>query len=203
MSYRYDRYERYREQPRSQWKTCLIWLTAGVWLLVLLCVGVRYVMRPFVTDYINGRIAQAIDPALPSGLDPNAALRESLEQVPINVQVPPGEIEVTEEQANVYIEDYRQRLQGIDDIRVRFVPGEVQAIVTVRGISGTARMQPVVQDGRIVAMNPRLDEPLGSILSVDQLLGALQDRINSELNSQGRRIAGVRVEQGVAIVTVE
>lgn len=203
MSYRYERYERYREQPRNRTKTCLIWLTAAVWLLVLACVGVRYVLRPFITDYVNRQIAVAINPSLPDGLDPNEALRESLEQVPINVQVPPGEIEVSEEQANSYVEAYRQRLQGIDDIRVRFVPGEVQAVVTVQGISGTARMQPVVQDGRIVAANPRLDEPLGSILSVDDLLGALQDRINSELNTQGRRITGVRVEQGVAIVTVE
>lgn len=200
MSYRY---ERYRERPRSAARGWLIFLTVVVWLLVLGCLALRFIVRPQLTDYVNRQVAQAINPDLPADIDPNAALQESLDQLPIDVAIPPGELVVSEEQANLYIDDYRQRLQGIDDIRVRFTPGEVQADVTVRGITGTARVQPVVQDGRIVALNPRLDQPLGSILSVDELLGALQERLNSELNTQNRRITDVRVEQGQAVVIVE
>lgn len=200
MSYRY---ERYRERPRNALRSWLIFLTVVVWVLVLGCLALRFIVRPQLTDYVNRQIAQAINPQLPADLDPNAALRESLEQLPVGVTVPPGELVVSEDQANLYIDEYRQRLQGIDDIRVRFTPGQVQADVTVRGITGTAHVRPVVQDGRIVAANSQLDQPLGSILSIDELLGALQDRLNAELNSQGRRITEIRVEQGQAIVVVE
>jgi hypothetical protein len=197
------RYERYRERPRSAARSWLIFLTVAVWALVLGCLALRFVVRPQLTDYVKRQVAQAIDPQLPAELDPNAALRESLEQLPVSGVVTPGELVVSEEQANSYIDDYRARLQGIDDIRVRFTPGEVQADVTVQGFTGTARVQPVVQDGRIVATNAQLDQPLGSFLSIDELLSALQDRLNSELNAQNRRITDVRIEQGQAIVIVE
>ena len=200
MSYQY---ERYPEQPRRRGRGWLIALTVIVWLLVLACLGIRFFVRPMLTDYVNRQVAQSINPNLPANIDPNEALRESLEQVPLDVAVPPGEFEVTEQQANDYLFAYRQRLQGIDSLRVRFVPGEVQADVTVQGVTGTAYAQPTVRDGRIVAANARLGQPLGSILSIDELLGALQDRMNAELNEQGRRVTGVRVEQGVAVVTVE
>ena len=200
MSYRY---ERYRERPRSAARSWLIFLTVAVWALVLGCLALRFIVRPQLTDYVKRQVAQAIDPQIPAELDPNAALQQSLEQLPVGGVVTPGELVVSEEQANIYIDDYRSRLQGIDDIRVRFTPGEVQADVTVQGFTGTARVQPVVQDGRIVASNARLDQPLGSFLSIDELLGALQDRLNSELNAQNRRITDIRVEQGQAIVIVE
>ena len=200
MSYRY---ERYRERPRSGWRSWLVFVTVVVWVLVLGCVALRFVIRPHFTDYVNRQVAQAIDPQIPSQLDPDAALRESLEQIPLDVSVPPGELAINDEQANAFISDYRQRLQGIDDVRVRVVPGEVQADVTVRGFTGTAHIQPAVRDGRIVAASAQLDQPLNSILSIDELLGALQDRFNAELNAQGRRVSAIRIEQGQAIVTVE
>lgn len=200
MSYRY---ERYREQPRSSARSCLIALVVLVWVLVLGCLAVRYFVRPWLTDFVNGSIARAIDPALPSGLDPNEALRRGLEQVPIPIAVPPGELAVTEAQANAFLSEYRTRLSNVDDVRVRFVPGEVQAIVTVQGLSGTARIVPTVRDGRIVAERASLDQPLGSLLDINDLLGALQDRINSELNTQGRRVVDVRIEDGVAVVVLE
>lgn len=207
MSYRYERYERYRERPRNALRRWLIALTVIVWLLVLACVAVRFVVRPWLTDMINAQIARSINPSLPAAIDPNAALRQSLEQMPIDVTIPPGKITVSEELANRYLADYRQRLQGISDVRVRFVPGEVQAIVTVdvKGVplSGTARIQPAVENGRIVATNARLDQPLDSVLSVNELLGALQNKLNAELNQQGRRITSIQVDQGQAVVTVE
>lgn len=200
MSYRY---ERYRERPRSALRSWLIFLTTVVWLLVLGCLLLRFVVRPQLTNYFNRQVARALNPALPADGDPSAALRDSLAQVPVGVAVPPGELAVTEEEANVYIDGYRQQLQGIDDIRVRFTPGQVEFDVTVQGITGTARMRPVVQDGRIVATNASLDQPLGSILSIDDLLAAFQERLNAELSAQNRRMTDLRVEQGQAVVIVE
>lgn len=200
MSYQY---ERYPEQPRNRVRSRLIAITVVVWLLVLGCLAIRFFVRPMLTDYVNRQVAQTINPNLPTSIDPNDALRESLQQVPLDVGIPVGEYEITEQQANDYLFAYRQRLQGIDNVRVRFVPGEVQANVTVQGLTATAYAQPTVRDGRIVAVNQRLGQPLGSILSIDELLGALEDRMNAELTKQGRRVTGIRVEQGITVVTVE
>ena len=200
MSYRY---ERYRERPRNRFRSCLISLTIFVWVLVLGCLGTRFLVRPAVTDYVSREIADSINPQLPANLDPNEALRESLEQVPIGGAVVPGELRVTDEQANEYVAAYRDRLVGIDDLRVRFVPGELQADVTVQGLTNTAHAQAAVQDGRIVAQNARLDQPLGSLLSIEPLLDAILGRLNAELAAQQRRVTDVRIEQGVAIMTVE
>ena len=200
MSYRY---ERYRERPRSQMRSCLVVLTVCVWLVVFAWLAVRFWVRPLVTDYVNQQVAVAIDPQLPADLAPGQALQESLEQVPIPVQIPAGTITVTEDQANSYLTGYRDQLAEIDDIRVRFVPGAVQAEVTVRGFRGTASTEPVVEGGRLVATNTSLSQPLGSFLSINPLMQALLDRINGEVTAQGRTITAVQIEQGTALVTVE
>lgn len=200
MSYRY---ERYRERPRRQSRSCLVALTVFVWLLVLGWVAVRFWVRPAVTDFVNQQVAVAIDPQLPPDINPGQALQESLDQVPIPVQIPAGTLTVTEEQANTYLAGYRDHLAEIDDIRVEFVPGAVQAAVTVRGFRGVARTEPVVQNGQIVASNTSLSQPLGSFLSIDPLMQALLNRINGEVTAQGRTVTAVQIEQGAAVVTVE
>lgn len=204
MSYRY---ERYRERPRSAGRRWLISLTIIVWLLVAGFLAVRFFVRPRVTDYVNRKVVEAVNPQASVDANPGEALRESLQQIPINVAIKPGKIRVTEDDANEYLYAYRQKLKGIDNVRVRFVPGEVQADVTasIQGfaVSSTARAQPVVENGRIVARNAALDQPLGSVLSIDSLMNALVNRINDELAAQGRRVTGIRVEQGVAVIEVE
>lgn len=200
MSYRY---ERYRERPRNRARGWLVGLTILVWLLVLGFVALRYFVRPSLTDYVNRQVVESINPQ--SAIDTNSAeaLRESLQQVPINVTVPAGELRITEEQANGYLTNYRQRLTGIDDLQVRFVPDEVQADITVRGISSTAYARPEVRNGQIVAADQRLGPPLGLILSMDDLLGAFQERINAEIAAQGRSVTDITIEQGIAIITIE
>ena len=116
--------------------------------------------------------------------------------------LPSGELSVSEADASAYLSDYGSRLPGIDDIDVRFVPGEVQATISVGGPQSTVRLQPAVRDGQIVA-DAELGQPLGSLISIDGLLGALTDRINGELGAQGKRITGITVTDGAAIVNVE
>lgn len=200
MSYRY---ERYRERPPRRGRSCLISLTVLVWVLVLGFLAARYYVRPRLTEYVNRQVAESVNPQLPADANPGEALRESLEQVPIGISVPPGEIRVTEEQANSYLAAYRQRLSGIDGLEVLFVPGEVQAVISVSGISSTAHARPEVRDGQIVAVEQRLDPPLGLILSMDDLFSAFQSRINSELAAQGRTVKDITIEQDVAIITIE
>jgi hypothetical protein len=200
MSYRY---ERYRERPRSRGRSCLISLTVLIWLLVLGFVAVRFYVRPSLTSYVNRQVAESINPQIPADDNPGAALRESLAQVPIGVSVPPGEIRISENQANAYLAAYQQRLGGIDGLELRFVPDEVQAVISVSGISSTARARPEVRDGQIVAVDPQLDPPLGLILSMDDLLNAFQSRINAEIAAQGRRVKAIQVVEDAAVITIE
>jgi hypothetical protein len=198
------RYERYRERPRSGGvRSVLIFLTVVVWLVVLGCFALRWFVRPALTDYVNREVAVSINPQLPPNLDPNQALRESLEQIPVAGAIPPGRFEVTEAMANDYLTGYREQMGEIDNVHVRFVPGEVQANISVWGLTGTARTTPAVQNGRLVATNTRMNQPLDSVISLDPLMDALLGRINSEVAAQGRSITDVEIVDGLAIVHVE
>lgn len=201
MSYRHERIGpvRQRRGPRG----CLIALTMVVWLVVIGFVALRYWARPSITGWVEDQVARAIDPQLPPELASEDALRRSLEQVPVAPALPSGELRVSEDEANAYLADYRSLLPGIDDIHVEFVAGEIQATLNVSGFQSTLRLTPTVRDGRIVADGAELGQPLGSFLSIDGLLGALTDRINADLGAQGRRITGLTVIDGVAVVNVE
>jgi hypothetical protein len=199
----YERYEQYRQRPPNRGRSCLLQATVVVWIVVLACLGVRFLGRPGISDYVNRQIASRIDPEVAPDLNGEEALRDSLQEIPIGVPIPAGEIRVDELTANSYMDSYRDRLAGIDDMEVRFVPGAVEADVTFQGLTATARTVPQVQDGRIVATDSSLGQPLDMVLSVDGLMNALLDRINDEVAAQGRYVTGVEIQQDVAIVTVE
>jgi hypothetical protein len=170
---------------------------------VLGCVALRYFVRPLITDYFNRQVAVSIAPDAVVDNNAGEALQDSLQQVPIPIDIPTGTLAISEEQANSYLAEYRGRLEQIDDMRLRFVPGEVQIDVTAGFLTGTARTQPIVSDGRIIASNARLDEPLGSFFAVGPLMQALVDRINDEVAAQGKTVTDVQIEQGTAVVTVQ
>jgi hypothetical protein len=205
MSYRYEEdYEYYgEEQPPGGRRRWLIALTVVIWLLVIGCLVIRFVVQPALTDFVNRRIARTINPQLPSNIDPIGGLRDSLSRIPFGT-IPPGRYEVPEAQANAYLAAFRSQLGGFEESRVRFVPGQVQADLTLRGLTSTARTEvTTTPDGRIQAVNPRLDPPLGVVLSIESLVRVLEDRINNELSAQGRRVTSVEIQQGVAVVTIE
>ena len=86
---------------------------------------------------------------------------------------------------------------------MRFVPDEVQVDLRAAGFSSTARMGIDVQNGRIVATDPRLDGPLGQLIALPDLTRALEQQLNDQLAAQGRRVTAARVEQGALVVTIE
>lgn len=200
MSYRYESYAPARR--RSGLRGCLLALVIVVWLVVLGFVAVRYWVRPRLTGWIEDQVARTIDPQLPQNLPSEDALRRSLEQLPVAPELPSGELRISEADAGAYLSEYSSRLPGIDDIAVRFVPGEVQATISAGGLQSTVRLQPAVRDGRIVA-DAELGQPLGSLISIDGLMSALTDRINGDLQAQGKRITGITIDDGVAIVAIE
>lgn len=191
MSYRYER--------RRSRVGCLAWLVAIVWILLLALLAYRFLLREPVSRFIGQQIGQQlrsqVDAQTPAG--PDGALPTVI------AGLPAGQIRISEAQANTYLAANADALGPIDSATVRFVPGEIQADLTALGTTSTARMGVAVQDGRLIAVNPRIDGLLGQFISAEELTDTLERQINDQLAAQGRRATDVRVEQGQLIVTLE
>jgi hypothetical protein len=193
MSYRY---ERYRERPRSSFRRWIAVLTILVWLILIGLLLVRFVARPAFTRYVEDRVAQRL-PAqdgvgtLPVPGDSSPAPAE------------PGSFTIRESDANQWLVEHRHELQGVDDVRLRFLPGEVQADVTIGGVTSTAHAGVEVVDGKVVATNPRLDPPLGLFVDVTPFATLIENRLNQDLATIGRTVTGISIEQGQLVISIE
>lgn len=199
---RYQRFQRYPPPQRRRGRGCLTCLTVLVWAVVLGYLGLRFVVQPRMTQYLERQIATQLDPQVAADLSADDALRQGLDQLP-DVPIPAGQLTVTEDQANALAGSYAGQVDALDGVQVRFVPGEVQVDLTAQGFTNTARIVPEVRDGRIVAASQSLDPPLGLLISLDDLTSAVIDQLNADAAAQGRRVTAVEIQQGVAIVVVE
>jgi hypothetical protein len=203
MSYRY---ERTREPRRRNRNGCLMLLVALVWIILIAVVGYRYWLRPQISEYVGRQIGEQVGAAgAGQGTNPQQQIEEGAAQVlPTAVAaLPSGELRVSDEQANAYLAERAESLRPIESATVRFVPDEVQVDLQAAGISSTARMGVAVQNGRIIAVDPRLDGPLGQFIALPDLTRALEQQLNGQLASQGRRVTDARIEQGALVVTIE
>ena len=200
MRYRYERHERYeRYDRRPRWSPFRRWLTAltvMVWILVLGLLLAHFVARPLLTTVAKQRFARRLPAIRPAVIPPEAG-----EAAPIPAE--PGSFVIAEGDANQWLENNRQALRGVDDIRLRFTPGEVQADLTVGGVTSTARAGVQAADGRVEVVNPRLDPPLGLIVDVAPFAALVQERLNTDIAETGHTVTGVTVEQGQVIITIE
>jgi len=188
MSYQY---ERYRERPRSSGlRRLVVGLTILVWVLLLGIVLVRFVARPLLTGYLQERVAQM----LPAGTLPGNVLPAGL---------PSGNFSINEADANQWLTQNREQFQGVDDIRLRFLPGQAEAALTMSGVTSTARAGVEVVNGQVVITDPALDPPLGLIVDVAPFARLLQDQLNRDLAAVGQTVTGVRVEQGQLLIEVQ
>jgi hypothetical protein len=193
MSYRRYQYERYREQPpRSSMRRTLITLTTIVWVLLIGLLLVRFVARPMLTRFGIDRLAQqlASRTGLPIGGGDQGALQG-------------GSFTINESDANQWVATHRDELQGLDDVRLRFLPGSAEADLSVGGITSTARAGVQVVDGKVVLTNVSLDPPLGLFVDVGPYARLIQDRLNSDLASVGSTVTGVTIEQGRLVISVQ
>jgi hypothetical protein len=200
MSYR-D--ERQREPRRRSRNGCLALLVALVWIVLLVVIGYRYWLRPQISQYVGRQIAEQVGQA--GDATPQQQIEQGAAQVlPTAVAaLPSGELRVTDEQANAYLAERADSLKPIDSATVRFVPDEVQVDLRAAGFSSTASMGLAVQNGRIIALEPQLDGPLGQFITLPDLTRALEQQLNDQLAAQGRRVTAARVEQGALVVTIE
>jgi len=196
MSYRQEPYYRRRRSRRT---TCLAWLVALIWVLLLGLLAYRYLIRPQISRYVGSQIGEQ----LRSNVGDQIQERAQQELPTVVAGLPSGELRIGEEDANQYFAAHADQLRPVDSLRVRFVPGEIQADIGALGTTSTARLGLAVQNGRVVALNPRIDGPLDQIVSLADLTTALEQQFNDQLTAQGRRATDVRIEQGVLIVTIE
>ena len=205
MSYRNER----RPERRRSRNGCLAWLVALVWIVLLAVIGYRYWLRPQVSQYVGRQIAEQVGAAGAGQTSNVTPAQQQIEQgaaqaLPTALAaLPSGELRITDEQANVYLAERADSLKPINSATVHFVPDQVQVDLQAAGLSGTATMGLAVQNGRIIAVDPKLDGPLGQFIALTDLTRALEQQLNDQLAAQGRRISAARVEQGALIVTIE
>ncbi len=195
MSYRYERYD---ERPRRG-RRGLATLVVLVWIIFIGLLLVRFVARPLVTNFIESRLAERI--RIPGATStPSDGSDGSVAELPSSSGTPAT---ITEQTANQWLEGHRQELKDVDDLRLHFVPGEVQADVTIAGVTSTAYAGLQVQHGKVVVTNPRLDPPLGLVVDVTPFVDLIEQRLNHEFGTTGRTITAVTIGQGQIQIAAE
>jgi hypothetical protein len=200
----------YRSERRRSRVGCLAWLVALVWVAVLAIFGYRYFLAPQVSQLLGAQINSKIGAAAPSPIaGQTPAPQAEVEQrasgaLPTVVAgLPSGELHITEAQINSYLASQADALKPLDSATVQLIPGELQVAVKALGLSSIIHTGLAVQDGRVIAVNPRIDGPLGSLINAGDLAQTLETNLNNQLSAQGRRISDVRIEQGELVVTIQ
>ena len=199
MSYRNER----KYMRRRKGNGCLLTLVGLVWAILIAVLVYRFWLRPQVSQYIGGQIGDQLRGNAGGQLNDQVEQGAAASLPSMIAALPSGEIRVSEAQANDYLASRAGSLKPIDSVRVRFLPGEVQADLSALGTTSTARMGLAVQDNRIIAVDPRLDGPLAQVIALPELTRSLERQLNDQLAIQGRKITAVRVEQGALVITVE
>lgn len=205
-----QRNRRLPPRPERRRNGCLITLVILVWAVLGALLVYQYYLRPRISQQIGEQIGRQLgvvptvrpgDPQ-PGPGSPNATSVAGM--LPTLVaSLPSGEIRVTEADANAYMAANIDRLQPIESVNLRFVPGEIQADLVALGSTSTARMGAAIQGGQIVALSPQIEGPLSNLVDLQDLIGPLQQQLNGELEAQGRRVTDVRIETGVLVFMVE
>lgn len=198
-----SRYNPRVERPRRRGNGCLAGVVALVWIALLLVVGYQFFLKPQLSQYVGGQIAErANPPATGLGGATDKVTRQAQQALPTVVAaLPSGTVRVTQQQANEFLAS--RSLGPVDKATIRFVPNEVQIDLTAFGSTSTARTGLAVQNGRVIAINPTIDGLLGQFISLADLTKAFEQQINDQLGAQGRTISQVQVNAGEIVVTVE
>jgi len=188
-----SRSTRFQSRPRRS-LSCLGWTVALIWLFVALVAIYSFWLRPSLSRMIGEQTALRLDTgssAAATGVLPTLV-----------AALPAGEVRITEQEANAYLQTYADLLAPIEQTSIRFVSDGLEIDVRAFGIDGTARMGLALQNGRVIALNPRLDGPLGRLVAFDELLAPLEQQLNDQLQAQGRRITDLRIIPGALVVTL-
>lgn len=163
-------------------------------MFVALVAVYLFVLRPSLSRMVGEQAVQRLD------VDGS---REGAGVLPTLVAaLPAGEMRISEQEINAYLQAHADMLAPIEQATVRLVSGGLEVDIRAFGLDGTAHMGVALQNGRVIALDPRLDGPLGRMVSLGDLLTPVEQRLNELLEAQGRRVADLRIEPGELIVTV-
>ena len=57
-------------------------------------------------------------------------------------------------------------------------------------------------DGTVVVVNPRIEGVLSFFIDANQLAGALQTQLNSQLATNNQRITAIQIEEGQIVAEI-
>jgi hypothetical protein len=204
---------RARRPARRRRRSSCLWnaVVLGV-LALLLFEGYVHLARPSLSSFLGEQVAVRL--GLPAdsagtGQPGGGALEEQIvgqarQSLPTAIAaLPSGELRVTDAQANAFLAANQEALDPIEGVQVQFVPGQVRANVRMFGTVSQMTAGLAVQDGQARLLNPQLDGPLGTLVSIEEIVRPLEREINSLLLSQGQRLQSGRIEQGEVIVYIE
>ncbi|GIV96587.1 MAG: hypothetical protein KatS3mg057_1244 [Herpetosiphonaceae bacterium] len=199
MSYPYrpGGYSPRPERRRSRAFSCLLVLTIFVLLLLILAIAVLIVVRPQVSKLAGTVIGSQLEQQLQERM--RARIGEGQE-------IPPdfaGEVAIADAEINQYIAEHPQEIAPLDSAHVRFVPGEIVVEMEAYGVNGQAHAGLAIQDGRVVAVNPRIDGPLSLLLDAQEIAGSLEQELNAQLTRDGKQVTEIFIEQGQIIAVIE
>ncbi|NWG21454.1 MAG: hypothetical protein HXY39_14175 [Chloroflexi bacterium] len=189
MSYRYQR------RPPRRGNGCLGWTVAMIWIAVVAVAAYLFWLRPQLSRMLGEQVVRQVDAGTVDGA--TGALPTTI------AALPRGEVSISEQEVNAYLAANTGAMAPIEQATVRFTSGGVEADLRALGLDGTARMGLAVQNGRVIAIAPHLDGPLGQVVAFDDLLQPIERQFNDQLAAQGRRITDLRIEPGTLVVIVE
>lgn len=194
--------------PARKSPSCLSRLGLLAVVVLLHLVGAYFLVgRSVVGDYVGQRVGKQMGVGELPGVEQisQAELESQMEQtLPTAIAaLPRGELTVSEERINSYIAANPAAFEPLEAVRVRFVPGQVQANITAFGTSNQATFGLELAGGEVMVVNPQLNGPLGWLLSFEDLVQSLEQQINEQFDTQGRAITDIRVEQGKLVALVE
>jgi hypothetical protein len=192
----------YRNSPRrppARRASCLSRIAGlGVALLVIIALY-GLLARPAIGGLLGAQLSDQLAPSPAAG---QAAARAAAALPGLVAALPPGQVVLSEEAANAFLAEHQADYAPVERIRVRFVAGQVVADVSALGVSGVARTGLTTAGGRVALLAPTIDGALGLAISGEDLAAPLVSRLNAELESQGKQVSEIRIEDGqIVLVT--
>ncbi len=180
-----------RRPPR---RSCLSQLVVLI-TIMLLGIGLYGLfVRPALSTMLGTQISERIAP-----LSQAESLGESALPGAV-AALPSGTVVVEHAQVNSFLSDHQGGYGPVEDVQLQFRPGQVVADVQAFGVRGSIRSGVAVESGQIMLVNPQLDGPLGMLVSSQDLITPLLERLNMELAQQGRVIEDIQIEDGRVVV---
>jgi hypothetical protein len=190
-------------------------------VLLLLIEAYALWLRPQVSQRIGQHIGSGLGlPGVPGGAvlpqweqsEPQGAAGGALQEqmqaaqqsLPTAIAaMPPGEVRLTQQEANAFLAANRAALQPVDNLTLQFVPGRVRSTVDIYGTTLNVVSGVAVQDGWLTVVEPQIEGVPGYVLSIEEIIRPLEAQFNQQMRAQGRSLRAVRIEQGQMVVLVE